>query len=80
MNVVSMYAMDTKDKEIEMPFRVGPMELLLVLMIALLIFGPGRIAQLGGELGKSISAFQREIKKAELEVESDEESSTSDAA
>ena len=63
-----------------MPFRVGPMELLLVLLLALLIFGPGRIAQLGGELGKSISAFQHEVKKAELETDSDEESSTSDAA
>ncbi len=46
-----------------MPFRVGPLELLVVFLLALLIFGPGRIAQLGGELGKGISAFQSELKK-----------------
>ncbi|MFP4346493.1 MAG: twin-arginine translocase TatA/TatE family subunit [Anaerolineales bacterium] len=45
-----------------MPFRVGPAELILVLLIALLIFGPGRIAKIGGELGKSINAFQSEMK------------------
>ncbi|NBD34510.1 MAG: twin-arginine translocase TatA/TatE family subunit [Chloroflexi bacterium] len=61
-----------------MPFRVGPMELVLVLLLALLIFGPDRIAKLGGELGKSISAFQREMKKENEDTE--EESSTSEAA
>ena len=45
-----------------MPFRVGPAELILVLLIAILIFGPGRIAKIGGELGKSINAFQSEVK------------------
>ncbi len=45
-----------------MPFRVGPAELILVLLIAILIFGPGRIAKIGGELGKSINAFQSEMK------------------
>ncbi len=45
-----------------MPFRVGPVELIIVLVIALLIFGPGRIAKLGGELGKGISAFQKGLK------------------
>ncbi len=63
-----------------MPFRVGPMELLLVLLLALLIFGPDRIAKLGGELGKSISSFQREMKKGNVDKETGEESSTSDAA
>jgi sec-independent protein translocase protein TatA len=54
------------------------MELVLVLLLALLIFGPDRIAKLGGELGKSISAFQREMKKENEDTE--EESSTSEAA
>ncbi len=52
-----------------MPFRVGPVELIVVLVIALLIFGPGRIAKLGGELGKSISAFQKGIKGDETSEE-----------
>lgn len=45
-----------------MPFRVGPLELIIVLVIALLVFGPGRIAKVGGELGKGISAFQEGLK------------------
>ena len=58
-----------------MPFRVGPVELIIVLVIALLIFGPGRIAKLGGELGKSISAFQEGLKgdKKSEDNASDEE-------
>lgn len=36
-----------------------PMHLLLVLVIALLIFGPGKLPQLGASIGKSI----RELRK-----------------
>jgi len=53
------------------------MELVLVLLLALLIFGPDRIAKLGGELGKGISAFQEEMKQVNEEM--DEENSTSEA-
>jgi sec-independent protein translocase protein TatA len=56
-----------------MPFRVGPAELILVLLIALLIFGPGRIAKLGGELGKSIRAFQEGVKNENDEDKEQEE-------
>ncbi len=38
--------------------RLGPLELIVILGLALLIFGPTRIAKLGGELGKGIRAFQ----------------------
>ncbi|MDR3640210.1 MAG: twin-arginine translocase TatA/TatE family subunit [Humidesulfovibrio sp.] len=36
-----------------------PMHLLLILIIALLIFGPGKLPQLGASLGKSL----RELRK-----------------
>ncbi|MEA3308578.1 MAG: twin-arginine translocase TatA/TatE family subunit [Chloroflexota bacterium] len=39
--------------------RVGTLEWVIVLVIALLIFGPGRITNLAGELGHSIQAFQQ---------------------
>lgn len=39
--------------------RVGTLEWVIVLVIALLIFGPGRITKLAGELGHSIQAFQQ---------------------
>ena len=48
-----------------MPFNIGPGELLLVLAIALLVIGPGRLPDVGAALGKSI----REFRKASTEVQ-----------
>jgi sec-independent protein translocase protein TatA len=48
-----------------MPFSLGAPELLIILVILLLIFGAGRVAELGSGLGKSI----REFKKAQAEGE-----------
>ena len=36
----------------------GLPELLLVLLIVVLLFGPGRIGKLAGELGKGIRSFR----------------------
>ncbi|MBN1261858.1 MAG: twin-arginine translocase TatA/TatE family subunit [Anaerolineae bacterium] len=36
----------------------GPLELILVIVLALIIFGPGRVARLGSELGKGIRGFK----------------------
>ncbi len=38
---------------------IGPSELIIVLIIVLLIFGPGRIAKLGRELGSGIRNFRQ---------------------
>ena len=43
----------------------GIPELLLVLVVAILVFGPGRIGRLGSELGKAIRGFRNEAKPAE---------------
>jgi TatA/E family protein of Tat protein translocase len=48
-----------------MPFNIGPGELLLVLAIALLVIGPGRLPDVGAALGKSI----REFRKASSEIQ-----------
>ncbi len=45
-----------------MPVRIGPGELVLLIVLALIIFGPSRIADLGGQLGKGIRAFQESLK------------------
>lgn len=37
----------------------GTPELIIVLIIVVLLFGVGRIAKVGGELGKGISAFRQ---------------------
>ena len=41
---------------------IGWPELLIVLAVILLIFGVGRIARVGGELGKGVSAFREGLK------------------
>jgi sec-independent protein translocase protein TatA len=36
-----------------------PMHLILILVIVLIIFGPGKLPELGEGLGKSIKAFKK---------------------
>ncbi|MGD0276230.1 MAG: twin-arginine translocase TatA/TatE family subunit [Syntrophales bacterium] len=38
-----------------------PMHLLVLLIVVLIIFGPGKLAELGGSLGKAIKGFKKEI-------------------
>jgi sec-independent protein translocase protein TatA len=44
---------------------IGIPELLIVLVIVVLIFGPGRIAKTMGELGKGISSFRNSLSSEE---------------
>jgi sec-independent protein translocase protein TatA len=39
-------------------FRLGGMEWIIILVIIVILFGPGRIGNVAGELGKSIKAFR----------------------
>ena len=41
---------------------IGLPELLIVLAVVLLIFGVGRIARVGGELGKGVSVFRQGLR------------------
>jgi len=43
-----------------MPFRLGPMEIGLILVIILVVFGVGKLPQIGGAFGKSIREFRKE--------------------
>lgn len=42
---------------------IGPSELIIILVIVLLLFGPGRIANIGGEMGKAIAEFRKGLAK-----------------
>ncbi len=42
-----------------MPFRMGPTELIIILVIVMMIFGIGKLPQIGGALGKSVREFRR---------------------
>jgi len=44
-------------------------ELIVILVIVLLLFGPGRIGKLAGELGKGIKAFRDGLGKDKQEDE-----------
>jgi sec-independent protein translocase protein TatA len=58
---------------------IGPMEIAIVLIIALIVFGPKKLPELGKSLGKGIQEFKGTIggeadqpapTKPEVEVES----------
>ena len=44
-----------------MPFSVGPMELVIVLVIALLILGPKRLPEAGKAIGKGMRGFKESL-------------------
>ena len=50
--------------------RIGPPELIIILVIVLVIFGAGRLPEIGGALGKGIRAFRRG-QSGEEEAEAD---------
>ncbi|MQF48651.1 twin-arginine translocase TatA/TatE family subunit [SAR202 cluster bacterium AC-647-N09_OGT_505m] len=39
--------------------RIGPTELIIVLVIILIIFGVGRLGEIGGAMGKGIREFRK---------------------
>ncbi|MFC1872330.1 twin-arginine translocase TatA/TatE family subunit [Chloroflexota bacterium] len=54
-----------------MPFRMGPLEIALILVVILIVFGVGKLPQVGGALGKGLRAFKKE-QQASLDTDSDE--------
>lgn len=42
-----------------MPFKIGPMELVLILIIVLIIFGAGKLPEIGSSMGKAIRGFKK---------------------
>jgi sec-independent protein translocase protein TatA len=45
-------------------FGLQPTHLIIILVVALLIFGPSRLPEIGKSLGKTIKEFQSGIKDA----------------
>lgn len=48
-------------------FGLGFYELLFILIIALIVFGPGKLPQIGSGLGKAIRDFKKGISGEETE-------------
>ena len=60
-------------------FGLGATELIVILVIALVIFGPGKLPELGGALGRGIRDFRKSVdgiedKEGEGQTASSEES------
>jgi len=53
--------------------RLGPWEIALILVLALVLFGGSKLAGVGKALGKSIKDFKDEMKGDSAEEKKDEE-------
>lgn len=49
--------------------NIGWPELVVILVLALIIFGPARLAGVGGALGRAIREFRGSVREAENEIE-----------
>ncbi len=43
--------------------KIGPTELIIILVIVMIIFGAGKLPEIGGAMGKAIRSFKHESKK-----------------
>ncbi|MFC1892815.1 twin-arginine translocase TatA/TatE family subunit [Chloroflexota bacterium] len=55
-----------------MPFRIGPWEIGLILVIILIVFGVGKLPQVGGAIGKGLRAF-KQGQRGEFDGDEEEE-------
>ncbi len=49
---------------------LGPTELIIILVIVLAIFGAGRLADLGGALGRGIRDFRKALREENEQADS----------
>jgi len=52
--------------------RLGPTELMIILVIVILLFGVGRIGKIAGELGKGIREFREGLKTEDDQPKAEE--------
>jgi sec-independent protein translocase protein TatA len=63
-------------------FGIGPLELVLIIVIAFLIFGPGRLPEIARGMGKTVREFRRysSAMTRDLRDEIEKEAPTPDSA
>jgi sec-independent protein translocase protein TatA len=49
--------------------RLGPMELVLILVIALVVFGPAKLPEIGKAMGKAIREFKSSANGEDEDIE-----------
>ncbi len=55
-----------------MPFRMGPWEIALILIVILIVFGVGKLPQIGGAIGKGMRSFQKGPRGEDAEEQEEE--------
>lgn len=50
-------------------FNIGPMELIVILVLALIVFGPKRLPEIGKTVGKGLREFQKATREVRGEIE-----------
>ncbi|HHX23793.1 MAG: twin-arginine translocase TatA/TatE family subunit [Tepidanaerobacteraceae bacterium] len=53
-------------------FNIGSSELLIILILALIILGPGKLPEVGKALGKALGEFKRAVREIRDDVGKDE--------
>ena len=51
-------------------FGLGTTELIIILVLVMIIFGAGKLPQVGGALGKSLRNFKDGVKEGEEDLDS----------
>ncbi len=55
-----------------MPFNVGPLELIIVLAIALIVLGPKKLPEVGRSIGSGMREFKDSLSSGSTRDEDDE--------
>ncbi len=52
--------------------RIGPLEIMLILAVALIIFGPAKLPELGRSIGNGLKEFRKATKDLKDSIKLDE--------
>lgn len=61
-------------------FNIGPAEMIVILVIALIVFGPKRLPEIGRTVGKSLREFRRASQDLKNEFQDSLEDEENDSA
>ena len=50
-------------------FGLGTQELLIILVLVMIVFGAGKLPQVGGALGKGLRNFKKGVNEVDEEIE-----------